>query len=271
MRRLATWTTSVVGLRLTAAPAALRGRVTSVTSASAADCCHSSTMPASLSDARCALAMSQIACSNAAPCSSGSRPLIESSRRPRVQTMLSARRAYSAWSSATTGGTILRAASAISLGGLPIASRASRASLSAVANSAAAATWSSVNEPTPSARSSAGSSRSAALVRVIRTAVRWSLREICANHCALEEHPAAAQSPSSSASRTISVTRCASRACCAQSDTSSARRASRRPSSASGAPVSISAANMRSTIPARGTRTCAGTVPNQAPAPTRSA
>ncbi len=86
--------------------------------------------------------------------------------------MLSARRAYSASSSATVGGTIVRAASAISLGGLPTATRASSASLAGVANSAAAATWSSVNTPVPSAWSSAGRLRSATLVRVIRTAVR---------------------------------------------------------------------------------------------------
>ena len=63
-----------------------------------------------------------------------------SSRRPRVHVMLSARRAYSAWSSATTGGASVRAASPIALGGLPTATRASSASLSGVANSAAAAT-----------------------------------------------------------------------------------------------------------------------------------
>ena len=55
-------------------------------------------MPACLSAAR-AVAMFQIACSKAAPCSSGSRPLRASSRLPRVQDMLSERRSYSAWSS----------------------------------------------------------------------------------------------------------------------------------------------------------------------------
>ena len=75
-----------------------------------------------------------------APCSSGNRPLRHSSRRPRVHDMLNARRAYSAWSSATTGGASVRAASPIALGGLPTATRASSASLSGVANSAAAAT-----------------------------------------------------------------------------------------------------------------------------------
>ena len=58
-----------------------------------------------------------------------------------------------------------------------------------------------------------GQARAArSLVRVMRAAVRWSLLEICASHCALDEHPAACQSPSSSASRTISVTRCLRRA-----------------------------------------------------------
>ena len=84
--------------------------------------------------------MSQIACSKIAPCSSGSRPLRHSSRRPRVHDMLNARRAYNASSSATTGGASVRAASPIALGGLPTATRASSASLSGVANSAAAAT-----------------------------------------------------------------------------------------------------------------------------------
>ena len=46
----------------------------------------------------------------------------------------------------------------------------------------------------------------------MRAAVRWSLLEICASHCALEEHPAACQSPRSSAARTISVSRCVRRA-----------------------------------------------------------
>ena len=55
-----------------------------------------------------------------------------------------------------------------------------------------------------SAWSSAGRLRSALLVRVICAALRWSLLETCASHCALEEQPAACQSPSSSASRTIS-------------------------------------------------------------------
>ena len=41
-----------------------------------------------------------------------------------------------------------------------------------------------------SAWSSAGRSRSASLVCVMRLAVRWSLLEICASHCALEEQPA---------------------------------------------------------------------------------
>ena len=86
--------------------------------------------------------------------------------------MLNARRAYSAWSSATTGGASVRATSPIALGGLPTATRASSASLSGVANSAAAATWSSVNAPVLSAWSSAGKLRSATLVFVIRTALR---------------------------------------------------------------------------------------------------
>ncbi len=54
--------------------------------------------------------------------------------------ILNARRAYNAWSSSTTGGASVRATNAIALGGLPIATRASSASLSGVANSAAAAT-----------------------------------------------------------------------------------------------------------------------------------
>ena len=86
--------------------------------------------------------------------------------------MLNARRAYSAWSSSTLGGASVRAVNAIALGGLPTATRASSPSLSGVANSAAAATWSSVNAPVLSAWSSAGRLRSASLVRVIRTAVR---------------------------------------------------------------------------------------------------
>ena len=105
-------------------------------------CCHSRTAPACLSSARWGLAISQMACSKAAPCSSGRRPLSTSSRRPRVQVMLSARRSYNAWSSATAGGASLRAATDMALGALPSATRASSASLSGVANSAAAATWS---------------------------------------------------------------------------------------------------------------------------------
>ena len=69
----------------------------------------------------------------------------------------------------------MRAASAIALGALPTATRASSASLSGVANSAAAATWSSVSAPVLSAWSSAGRLRSALLVRVICAALRWSL------------------------------------------------------------------------------------------------
>ena len=45
------------------------------TSASAVYCCHSRVLPACLSSARCGLAMFQMACSKAAPCSSGRRPL----------------------------------------------------------------------------------------------------------------------------------------------------------------------------------------------------
>ena len=81
-----------------------------------------------------------MACSNAAPCSSGSCPLKTSSRPPCVQVMRNARRSYSAWSSATLGGTIARAASEIWLGALPTATRASSASVSGVASGAAAAT-----------------------------------------------------------------------------------------------------------------------------------
>ena len=47
--------------------------------------------------------------------------------------MRNARRAYSSWSSATLGGTIVRAASEIWLGALPTATRAISASLSGVA------------------------------------------------------------------------------------------------------------------------------------------
>ena len=73
-------TISVVGLRLTP-PSSPPGWVASVTSASAVYCCHSSTgVPLFLSAARSGLAMFQIACSNATPCSSGSEPLKRSSR-----------------------------------------------------------------------------------------------------------------------------------------------------------------------------------------------
>jgi hypothetical protein len=128
----------------------------------------------------------------------------------------------------TVGGTIVRAASAIALGALPTATRASSASVPGVAYSAAAATWSRLSAPVLRAWSSAGRLRNATLVRVIRSALRWSLLETCASHCALDEHPAARQSPSSSASRTICVTRCLMRASCSQSERSSRRRASRR-------------------------------------------
>ena len=138
--------------------------------------------------------------------------------------------------------------------------RANSASLAGVANWAAAATWSSVRLPVLRAWSSAGSWRSASPVRVMRTAVRWSLLEICASHCALEEHPAACQSPSSSASRTICVTRCLMRASCTQSERNSQRRASRRRSRAwSTAPSSV--ANIRSILPAPSPDECAETVP----------
>ena len=65
-----------------------------------------------------------------------------------------------------------RAANAISLGALPTATRASSASVPGVANSAAAATWSSVSAPVLSEWSSAGSLRSASLVLVMRLALR---------------------------------------------------------------------------------------------------
>ena len=133
-----TCTISVVGLRRT--PPTSPARVASVTSASAADCCQSSTTPACLSSARWVLAISQIACSKAAPCSSGRRPLRQSSRRPRVQVMLNARRLYSVWSSSTGGGASLRATSPIALGALPTATRTSSTSVAGVANSTAAAT-----------------------------------------------------------------------------------------------------------------------------------
>ena len=84
----------------------------------------------------------------------------------------------------------MRAARAIALGALPTAMRASSASLAGVANLAAAATWSSVSAPVLRAWSSAGRLRSASLVCVMRVALRWSLLEICASHCALEEQPA---------------------------------------------------------------------------------
>ncbi|MDP9258802.1 MAG: hypothetical protein M3Q31_19950, partial [Actinomycetota bacterium] len=84
----------------------------------------------------------------------------------------------------TVGGTIVRAASAMALGGLPTARCASSASLAGVAYSVAAATWSRVSAPVLSAWSSAGRLRSALLVRVMRAAVRWSLLQICASHWA---------------------------------------------------------------------------------------
>ncbi len=116
--------------------------------------------------------MFQIACSNAVPCSSGSEPLNLSSRAPPVQVIRNPRRAYSAWSSATSGGLMTRARRSISRGALPTAMRASSASVSGVASSAAATVWSSVNSPAPSASSSAGRLRSASLARTMRCAVR---------------------------------------------------------------------------------------------------
>jgi hypothetical protein len=65
----------------------------------------------------------------------------------------------------------VRAANPIALGGFPTATRANSPSLAGVANSTAAATWSSVSAPVLSAWSSAGRLRSAALAFVIRTAV----------------------------------------------------------------------------------------------------
>ena len=85
--------------------------------------------------ARWGFAMFQMACSKAAPSSSGRRPPNTSSRRPGVQDMLSARRSYSASSSSTLGGASVRATSAISPGAFPTATRANSASVSGVANS----------------------------------------------------------------------------------------------------------------------------------------
>jgi len=108
--------------------------------------------------------------------------------------------------------------------------------------------------------SSAGRLRNAVLVRVIRSALRWSLLETCASHCALDEHPAARQSPSSSASRTISVTRCLMRASCSQSERNSHRRASRRRSRA-WSTVPSSVANIRSYHTSTEPPKCAEIVP----------
>ena len=88
-------TITVVGLRRTPSPRL--GWVASVTRASAQYWLHSSTgLPAFLSAARIGLAMSQIACSNASPCSSGNEPLNLSSRAPPVQVIRNPRRAYKA-------------------------------------------------------------------------------------------------------------------------------------------------------------------------------
>ena len=111
--------------------------------------------------------------------------------------MLNARRAYSAWSSSTTGGASVRAASAIALGGLPTATRASsritlrRRELRSRRNLIE-------RQRTRAQRvvERRQTAASATLVCVIRTAVRWSLLETCASHCALDEQPAARQSPS---------------------------------------------------------------------------
>ncbi len=54
--------------------------------------------------------------------------------------MRSLRRAYTVWSSCSDGGASVRAMSSITLGAMPIATRASSLSVAGVANSAAAAT-----------------------------------------------------------------------------------------------------------------------------------
>src|SRR4051794_6998467 len=94
------------------------------TSASAAECCHSSALPAALlSIARWCLAMLRMACSKTRPCSSGKRPLSASSRPARVQVMLNERRSYNSPSSTKSGGQSVRAANAIRLGALPTETR----------------------------------------------------------------------------------------------------------------------------------------------------
>ncbi len=91
-------------------------------------------------------------------------------------------------------------------------SRAISASLSGVANGAAAATWSSVNTPVASASSSAGKLRSASLVTVTRLALAKSVLVIRASHCASDEHPSSFQYSRSPAARTSSVLRRSRRA-----------------------------------------------------------
>ena len=126
-----------------------------------------------------------------------------------------------------------RRATAIALGGLPTATRAN-----------SAITLRASRTPQPPRPDRASTRRAQRMVErrqtpkrrtvsVIRTAVRWSLLEICASHCALDEYPAACQSPRSSAARTSSVKRCLIRASCAHNDRISPRHASRDPSASS--------------------------------------
>ena len=116
-------------------------RVVRLTSASAADCCQSSVSPwCFLSSARWAFAALRIAASNAAPCSSGRRPLMSNSRPPSIHFILNARRFRNARSSATVGGERVRAKRAIARGAMPTPTRASWSSVAGVANGIAAVT-----------------------------------------------------------------------------------------------------------------------------------
>ena len=138
-------------------------------------------MPASLSAARCVFERFQIACSKTMPCSSGRRPLIEA-HAARASTSCSTRAAHTAPDRPRrqVGRGCGQPARSHSAPGRPRHARA-RLPSSGVANSAAAATWSSDNAPA-SAASSAGRLRSAPPVTVMRTAERWSLPESCASH-----------------------------------------------------------------------------------------
>ena len=91
--------------------------------------------------------MFQIACSNATPCSSGSEPLNLSSRGRRVQVMRNARRAIERLVVGHERRYEYACGTAISRGDLPMAMRASSASVSGVATSPTATAWSSVSSP----------------------------------------------------------------------------------------------------------------------------